>query len=359
MSFNVMAQNIHYFGSIKASQTSIDDNDVKYDSISNKMTIAPLTTAGFSFDANLNDKYQALAQFIYINNSTIAVDLLQLRYHFTPDLAVRVGRQRLPTNLHSENIQVQALLPWMTAPREVYGRIPIYSFTGGSLEQSLGENFGLHLYAGDTKDKFVNGDVEYDTAASNLYGGRLNFKAHQFNAFVNAYRAEAKVNVKTDVDAAVNGGATNPGTTVGLNQKYSLENVTGLATGFQYRPKQFFLMSEYYVITSDSPAIARAEGAYVSVGKEINEKWIPVATFSTDLDVESQLSPTKTATYMFNLNYRLDYNNILKIGVEHVNYKERTVATSNFPPTSNASVFTNSSPGENFEVYSLMWAFVY
>lgn len=102
----------------------------------------------------------------------------------------------------------------------------------------------------------------------------------------------------------------------------------------------------------------RVEGAYVSLGKEMIEKLVPVATFSTVLDVASQLSPTRNTTYALNLNYRLDYNNNLKIGHEHVNYKERTVVIGP-GQISSASPFTNGSPGENLDVYSFMWAFVY
>ncbi len=354
MSFSAIAQNIHYFGSIKASKATIDNNEIGFDGIKNKVTITPLTTAGFSFDANLNDKFQALAQFIYLNNSTLGVDLLQLRYHIATDLVVRVGRQRLPLYLHSENIQIQALLPWITAPREVYGRAPIYSFSGLSLEKNFGDHLGIHLYGGDTKNDFVNGDVQYDTSISNLVGARLNFKAKDFNAFVNALRAEGQLNVQTDVTNPMPGAES---TTVGFKQSFRLEGINSYSTGFQYRPKQFFVMSEYSVLSSRNAVLERTEDAYVSVGKEINERWIPVATFSTDLNIASHLSPTKTSTYAFNLNYRLDYNNILKAGFEHINYKERTVSTSVGP--SSASSFTNGSPGGNFDIYSLMWAFVY
>jgi hypothetical protein len=105
--------------------------------------------------------------------------------------------------------------------------------------------------------------------------------------------------------------------------------------------------------------IERVSAAYVTLGKDFGEKWTSVATFSTDLDVVSQLAPTKTSTYAFNMNYRLDFNNVIKFGVEHINYKERTVSAPTSTGTSSASVFTNASPGENFEIYSLMWAFVY
>jgi hypothetical protein len=356
----LFAQNVHFFGSVKGSQTTIEDNDIEFDETFNKLTVTPLTTAGFSFDATIDDQYQVLAQFIYKNNSTISPDLLQLRHHFNSSTVARVGLQRLPTNLHSENIQIQALQPWLSAPREVYGRVPVYSFTGLSLEKDFGSNLGIHLYAGDTKDSFIGSSADYVSSAHNLVGARLNLKVKDFTGFVNGYKAEADLNVKTDILTAVLPGNTLPsGTTIGYTQDYKLESLTGFTAGAQYRPKDFFIMSEYSVISSDDPVLERVEGMYVTAGKEINEKWIPVVTFSTDLDVDSHLSPSKTTTYAFNVNYRLDYNNILKAGVEHVNYKNITVASPSLAGSSNASIFTNGDPGENFDVYSVVWAFVY
>ncbi len=349
-SFNLYAQNVHFFGSVKASKTTIDDNDIEYDETYNKVTVTPLSTAGFSFDATIDDKYQVLAQFIYKNNSTISPDLLQLRHHFNSTTVARVGLQRLPTNLHSENIQIQALQPWLSAPREVYGRVPVYSFTGASLEKDFGSNLGIHLYAGDTKDSFIGSNADYVSSAHNLLGARLNLKVNEFTAFVNGYKAEADLEIKADATIAAS-------TTATYTQNFKLESLTGFTAGAQYRPKDFFIMSEYSVISSDDSVLERVEGMYVTVGKEINEKWIPVVTFSTDLDVDSHLAPSKTTTYAFNVNYRLDYNNILKAGFEHVNYKNISVPSPT--GTSNASIFTNGDPGENFDVYSLVWAFVY
>ena len=358
-STGLLAQNLHYFGSVTAAKTSVEENHITFSDINNEVTVSPLTSAGVSLDANLNDKYQVLAQFILQNKNKVGLDLLQLRYHFSPDLLVRVGKQRLPLYLHSENIQIQALLPWLNLPREVYSRMPVYSFSGASVEKSFGDKLTLHLYGGDTQDTFETENYTYETSAHNLVGGRLNFNQESFKAFVNTYQTHASINLKTDVATGVV-----PGTTLGYQQSYSMEKFTGMSTGFQYRPRKFFVMSEYSLHTSKNPWMERVSAAYVSLGKELGENWTSVATFSTDLDATSQLSPTKTSTYAFNLNYRLDFNNVIKFGVEHINYKERTVALSDplpasAPQTTSASVFTNASPGENFEIYSLMWAFVY
>jgi hypothetical protein len=361
LSTSLLAQNVHYFGSVTAAKTTVKENDITYSDINNEVTVSPLTSAGVSIDANLNDKYQVLSQFILQNKNKVGLDLLQLRYHFSPDLLVRVGKQRLPSNLHSENIQIQALLPWLNLPREVYSRVPVYSFSGASVEKAFGEKMTLHLFGGDTKDDFETENYTYVTSGRNLIGGRLNFEHKDFKAFVNAYNTHAKLNLKSDISGVP---GLPSGTTIGYQQSYSLEKFTGLSTGFQYRPRDFFIISEYAQRTSTNSLIERVSAAYLTLGKELGEKWTTVATFSTDLDVVSQLAPTKTSTYAFNMNYRLDFNNVIKFGVEHINYKERTVAISNplpapAPQTTSASVFTNASPGENFEIYSLMWAFVY
>lgn len=349
-SLNVKAQNIHFFGSIQAAQTNISNEDVKFDDIANKVTISPLTTAGFNIDSNFNDKYQALAQFIYNSSDAITVDLLQLRYNFTSDDVVRLGRQRLPFFLFSEHIQVQALLPWLNAPREVYSRTPIYSFTGISYEKQLGELFNFHLYGGDTKNNFKGG-VDYEASTNNLLGLRLNMTFNKLKTYLNLYRADGDLTVKTDI------AASNPddGTRIGYEKKFELHNIQGLSSGFQYRTLEYFLMSEYSLLKSNDDAFKKTSAMYVTLGKEINEKWVPVITYSTDLEVDSDISPSKTSTYAFNLNYRLDYNNVFKIGYQHVNFNSQSSPLNN----GFVSVFTDGDPGQNFDVYSLMWAFVY
>lgn len=360
ISSSVFAQNIHFFGSVKTSQTSIKDDDITFDSISNHPTVAPLTTAGLSIDASLNEKFQVLSQFLLKNGKFMGVDLLQMRYFVEEGFMLRVGKQRLPSNLHSENIQVQALLPWMTAPREIYSRAPIYSFTGLSAEKKLGDYFGVHAYAGDTQDNFEGERADYVVETENLLGLRLNFKIDSVEAFANYYQTEGNVDISSA--ASLSGIGLPSGTEGTFNQNYRLNKIHEMSAGIQFKPKDFFILSEYSLLTSKNPLMSRVEGASFSLGKDLNEKWTSVATFSTDLDVVSSLSPTKTATYAFNLNYRLDFNNVFKIGYEHINYKEITVdsgLSAPLPTTTNASILTNGSPGQNFDVYSLMWAFVY
>lgn len=353
LSASAFAQSVHFFGSVMGGKTTIADKDVQFDDMKNKPTFTELITAGVSVSTDLTEKLPALVQLIYLNDSSISVDLIQIRHNFNDSLLIRAGRQRLPFNLHSENIQVQALLPWITAPREIYSKQPIYSFTGLAMEKNFGEHFNLHLYGGDTRDLFVI-EQEYSVETKNLIGARLNFKKDDVSFFLNHYQAEGTLQLSTDVD--IGSGATGK-----LKQTFQLDKIRGSTLGAEYRPGNFLLMGEYGVLTSLSRSYNKSEAFYLSAGKEIGEKWLPLFTFSSDLDVKSELSPTKTTTYGFNLNYRLDLNNVLKFGIEHVNLKERTVMVDvNGTSTPvNSTVLANESPSENFEIYSVMWAFVY
>lgn len=349
----VYAQTIHYFGSVMGAKTTVDDNNIQFDDIKNKPTFTELITAGVSVSTDLAEKLPAMVQLIYQNDSTIAVDLLQVRHNFEEGFLVRAGRQRLPFTLHSENVQIQALLPWVTAPREVYAKQPIYSFTGLAVEKNYGEYLNFHLYGGDTRDVFLV-EQEYTVETKNLVGGRFNFKKDNLSLFLNHYQAEGSLRLSSDVD--IGSGATGK-----FKQTFQLDKIRGSTLGAEYRPGEFLFMSEYAVLSSQSRAYNKVEAFYVSAGKEFDEKWLTLLTFSTDLDVSSELSPTKTSTYGFNVNYRLNLNNVLKFGVEHVNLKERTVmADINGTATAvNSTVLANATPEENFDVYSVMWAFVY
>lgn len=348
---SLSAHSVHFFGSVTGAQSTIEDNDIEFDDIKNKPTFTEQLTAGLSVSTNLAEKMPALIQLIYRNDTYIAVDLLQVRHNFSDDFFIRVGKQRLPFNLHSENIQVQALLPWLFAPREIYSKQPIYSFTGAALEKNFGDYLNFHFYTGDTKDVFLV-EQEYSVETKNLVGGRLNFTKDELKAFVNHYQAEGELQLSSDV--SIGGGATGK-----FKQSYELSKIRGTTAGLEYRPNDFIFMSEYAVISSLSRSYSRVEAFYVSLGKEFAERWTPLLTFSTDLDVESELSPTKTSTYAFNLNYRLDLNNVIKFGYDHVNLKERSVTVAGIPTPVNSTVLANRTPSENFDIFSVMWAFVY
>ena len=353
LSGTLRAQEVHFFGSAMGAKTTFSEEDIQFDDIKNKPTFSELITAGLSVSTNLSEKFPAMVQLIYLNDTSISVDLLQVRHNFEEGFLVRAGRQRLPFNLHSENIQIQALLPWLTAPREVYAKQPIYSFTGLAFERDFGERLNLHMYGGDTRDSFLV-EQEYTVETKNLIGARLNYKVNDVSMFVNHFQAEGSLRLISDVSLG-------SGTTGKLKQNFILDNIRGTTAGIDYRPGEFLFMSEYVVLTSKSNAYNRAEAFYVSLGKEFQEKWTPMVTFSSDIDVKADISPSKTSTYAFNLNYRLDLNNVLKLGVEHVNVKERTVMVDiNGTATPvNSTVLASATPSENFEIYSLMWAFVY
>jgi hypothetical protein len=53
-----------------------------------------------------------------------------VRYAFTPDVSVRVGRVALPAFMTSEHRKVSYANPWIRPPIEVYGMVPLFTIDG-------------------------------------------------------------------------------------------------------------------------------------------------------------------------------------------------------------------------------------
>ena len=85
---------------------------------------------------------QVLSQQRYDNTYTPRVEWANVKYAFTPDLSVRVGRIALPTFLVGEYRNVSYAVPWVRPPVQLYGHmVPITSNDGvdASYRMRLGD----------------------------------------------------------------------------------------------------------------------------------------------------------------------------------------------------------------------------
>src|ERR1700683_742549 len=84
---------------------------------------------GAQLTANIAPKLSAVLQVIaeqnYNGTFTPHVEWANLKYQFTPDFSVRIGRVELPTFLFSDTRKVGYTYPWVRPPIEVYTLLPI------------------------------------------------------------------------------------------------------------------------------------------------------------------------------------------------------------------------------------------
>jgi hypothetical protein len=110
---------------------------------------------GAQVTANFTTRISAVLQVISEQNAddtyTPHVEWANLKYQFTPDFSVRVGRIALPTFLVSDYRKVGYANPWVRPPIEVYSLVPItandgadvsYRIVAGGLSSTLQVTYG-------------------------------------------------------------------------------------------------------------------------------------------------------------------------------------------------------------------------
>lgn len=110
---------------------------------------------GAQVTANFTNRISAVLQVVSEQRAdgtyTPQVEWANLKYQFTPDLYVRVGRIALPTFLVSDSRKVGYSNPWVRPPIEVYSLVPVttndgadasYRVVSGGLKNTLQVTYG-------------------------------------------------------------------------------------------------------------------------------------------------------------------------------------------------------------------------
>jgi hypothetical protein len=345
------AQEINFFGAIQAGQTTIEQSDLNYGYIENKATINNLSSLGFKFSQSFDDQYQGMLQFVQSSSSNgLQMDLLQVSKTYSNGLRLRVGKQRVPNWLVSEHIQVSALIPWMVAPLELYERMPVTSFTGMSFEKTFGY-FSVILYAGDAQAEFDHQALLYNIKAGDIFGTRLSYGGSNYDLFISHMESNPELQIEKDQTVATSVFGK-------LKKSFTIDDYKITNAGLRYNFSSYLIMSEYSFTQSNAAVYEKFESGYLSFGKYLSHDLLLLATYAADLDVKSTLAPSETASYVLDLNYKLNLSNVLKFSFRHVNFREKS-ATSPFGTSVNGLLTMASSPKENFDVYMAEWSFVF
>ena len=135
------------------------------------------TKAAFQIDAKFNDQLSAVVQIVAKprpdNTYTPRVEWANVKYSFTPDLSVRIGRTVLPTFMPSDTRLVGYANPWIRPPQETY-RLVSFTHSDG-IDLSYRTNFGqlkntIQVWAGSTKVDIVSAN---NTVSAGLKGENI------------------------------------------------------------------------------------------------------------------------------------------------------------------------------------------
>lgn len=93
-----------------------------------------------SFTPQVSAVLQVISQLDINGSYTPQVEWANVKYQFNPDFSVRVGRIAMPTQLVSDYRYVGYSIPWLRAPVDLYGLIPLTSNDG--VDASYRVHFG-------------------------------------------------------------------------------------------------------------------------------------------------------------------------------------------------------------------------
>jgi hypothetical protein len=117
-----------------------------------------------TFAKRLTAVVQVVSSLRYNNTFRPQVEWANLKYDFTPDVSVRVGRVLLPTFLSSATERVGYVNPWVRTPAEVLVQLPVTNSDGAdvSYHANIGgvSNLLQVLYGSNKSD--LPGDQVYE-----------------------------------------------------------------------------------------------------------------------------------------------------------------------------------------------------
>jgi len=256
------------FGSLGASHSSMKSGDYVLDSsipkgsaLSEEWSFGNDTRIAVHLAADLTSKVSAVLQVVseYHTPNTYEpeVEWANVKYAFTPDAYIRIGRIALPTFLNSDNRDVGYTYVWVHPPLELYRQLPI-----------------SHSDGVDAMYRFQIGNA-VNTVKAILYGE-------------NTLERENSTSTSKDMwgifDTTEYGSTT---AHIGYQERLaaSENNQTGitgpwirnsdLSVGVQYDPGDWFAISEWIQRKSTTKITAM----YISGGYRVN-KFTPYMTYS-------------------------------------------------------------------------------
>lgn len=237
-----------------------------------------------NFTKHISVVLQVVAEQRYDGTYNPHVEWLNVKYQFTPDFFVRVGRIALPAFLVSDSRKVGFANPWVRPPVEVYGLVPVTANDG------VDASYRFHI--GD-----LTSTVQITTGQADVFepGGAVDRARRQIGISdtvewraltVHATYQHGDVTVPS-VNALFAGFRQFGPAGTALADKYDADArpISFVAVGAMWDPGPWFVMAEWGVTDTHS-ALGRRSAWYVSGGYRFGRvtPWVTYAQTKADSD---------------------------------------------------------------------------
>lgn len=240
-----------------------------------------------------------------------SVEWANIKYEFTPDFSMRVGRMVQPTFMVSEYRKVGYATPWVRPPEEVYRMTPVSHFDG--IDFSYRHRSGKYLNT--VRGIFGRSDAEVGTGgefrARDVVALSNTLEWDAFLLFVSIGRYRLTFDkVKPLFDAFRQFGPE--GETISDRYDADGKRVTILTAGARYDPGNWFVMGELGRL-SNRTFIGDPRGIYMTGGSRIGA-FTPYATVariwndgeSSDPGLSTEGLPPPLVETASQLNFQLN-----------------------------------------------------
>ncbi len=231
-----------------------------------------------------------------------SVEWANLKYDFTPDFSVRVGRMVQGTFMVSEYRKVGYATPWVRPPEEVYRMIPVTNFDG--IDFSYRHRFGKYINTvrgtfGRSDSAWSDGGEIRARKAMTL-SNTLEWDAYSLFASIGRFRLTIE-DINPFFDAFRQFGPEGEA----IAERYDVDDsqFTVVTAGARYDPGSWFITGEIGGSTSRT-FIGKPRGAYITAGYRLGAltpyatlagTWVESPTSDPGVPTEG-LPPPQAAT---------------------------------------------------------------
>ena len=238
-------------------------NDAGYAGNTETSALAENTLLGLQGRYNLSRDTSLTLQMVARGSDDWSTEMewAYLSHRITPSLQVRAGKLRLPLFMHSDALEVGYAQTALRPNREVYGVVPVNSYTGADLTYDHFLPYGsvsLQLFSGHSEDTTAIGGNPVDIEMRNVVGGVITWTDFTWTLRLNAATADTSISGEAAQNAGFGDGS-------------SRGNFYGL--GVQYDDGLWQITSEMTRIEVDS-AYSDTDSAYLTVAHRLGS-WTP------------------------------------------------------------------------------------
>ena len=239
------------------------------------------TKLGLQLDADFNNNFsvtvQGLAEQWDSDGGVARIEWANIKYDFTNELSLRVGRMRASTFMYSDIQNVSYAYNWVRLPQEIYSTLPFRGYEGAELnyvKQINDYTFNSKLFYGCGEDKIVTAP-ESDPSVVKLNefkGVVLGLTAEDFKirvSYSQAYMTFENTRVDSFFDRSLPPQAQE--TFNNLRHKYQIDKklVEFYSLGASYDYENFSIVGEYIQLQNQS-MMPNTTAAYISLAYQID-----------------------------------------------------------------------------------------